>query len=145
MSASTHTAGYLALAAALAGAALLGWNAFAPASRTEAGLVTVAVPALSAAARAGKRDFDASCASCHGPSGAGSDRGPPLIHDIYNPGHHADESFLLAARHGVRRHHWRFGDMPPQPQVSAAQMRAIVRYVRELQAANGIVERPHRM
>lgn len=145
MSASTHTAGYLALAAALAGAALLGWKALAPGSRTEAGLVAVTVPALSAAARTGKGAFDANCASCHGENGAGTGRGPPLIHDIYNPGHHADDAFFLAARRGVRRHHWRFGDMPPQPQVSAAQMRAIVRYVRELQAANGIVERPHRM
>lgn len=67
------------------------------------------------------------------------------MHDIYNPGHHADEAFLRAARNGVQQHHWRFGDMPPQPQVSDEQLVQIVRYVRELQQANGIRFKPHRM
>jgi hypothetical protein len=35
--------------------------------------------------------------------------------------------------------------MPPQPQVTPEQLEAIVRYVRELQVANGIAYRPHRM
>jgi hypothetical protein len=35
--------------------------------------------------------------------------------------------------------------MPSQPQVTDQQLLEIVRYVRELQAANGIVYRPHRM
>jgi hypothetical protein len=35
--------------------------------------------------------------------------------------------------------------MPPQPQVTHGQLESIVRYVRELQAANGIAYRPHRM
>jgi mono/diheme cytochrome c family protein len=96
-------------------------------------------------AEAGKAAFDANCSSCHGANGAGTDKGPPLIHDIYNPGHHADAAFVLAARKGVRRHHWPFGDMPPQPQVTDSQISAIIQYVRELQAANGISYRPHRM
>jgi hypothetical protein len=57
---------------------------------------------------------------------------------IYRPGHHADVAFQLAARRGVRAHHWRFGDMPPQPTVPADALPAITRYVRELQQANGI-------
>jgi hypothetical protein len=35
--------------------------------------------------------------------------------------------------------------MPPQPQVSDDQLAAIVRYVRELQEANGILYRQHIM
>jgi mono/diheme cytochrome c family protein len=105
----------------------------------------ISVPTLSARAAAGQKAFDANCASCHGRFGTGSDKGPPLMHEIYNPGHHADEAFRRAARNGVPQHHWRFGDMPPQPQVSDAQLAQIVHYVRELQEANGIRSRPHRM
>jgi hypothetical protein len=35
--------------------------------------------------------------------------------------------------------------MPPQPDVSREQVAAIVKYVRELQTANGITTRPHTM
>ena len=105
----------------------------------------ISMPALSAQAAAGQTAFDANCASCHGRFGTGSDKGPPLMHDIYNPGHHADEAFQRAVRNGVPQHHWRFGDMPPQPQVGDEQLAQIVRYVRELQQANGILFAPHRM
>lgn len=108
--------------------------------------VDVAVPdEFSRLAADGRILFDRTCAACHGQNAAGTDRGPPLVHDIYNPGHHGDESFVLAARMGVRAHHWPYGDMPAQPGVTEAQARAIARYVRELQAVNGIVTRPHRM
>ena len=105
----------------------------------------VAMPPLSAQATAGQRAFDTACASCHGRFATGTDKGPPLLHDIYNPGHHADEAFFRAARQGVRQHHWRFGDMPVRPKVSDEQLAQIVRYVRELQEANGIRFKPHRM
>jgi hypothetical protein len=39
---------------------------------------------------------------------------------------------------GVAAHHWRFGDMPPQPQVSAAEREEIIAYVRWLQRDAGI-------
>ncbi|MBX3646332.1 MAG: cytochrome c [Rhodocyclaceae bacterium] len=103
------------------------------------------MPALSTNAVAGQKAFDANCASCHGRFGTGSDKGPPLLHDIYNPGHHPDAAFFSAARSGVTQHHWRFGNMPPLPQVSNGQITEIVRYVRELQQANGIYFKPHRM
>ncbi|MCW5631975.1 MAG: cytochrome c [Rubrivivax sp.] len=128
------------------GIGLAGWQVFG--SRAGTGpspALTIRVPALSTQATAGKNAFDANCAQCHGANGSGTDKGPPLVHDIYNPGHHADESFHRAVRQGVRQHHWPFGDMPAQPQVSKAQIEDIVRYVRELQQANGIVSRPHRM
>jgi mono/diheme cytochrome c family protein len=108
-------------------------------------MVSVRVPELSRVAAIGETAFDESCVGCHGARGSGSDQGPPLIHDIYNPGHHADSAFYAAAKRGVGQHHWRFGNMPAQPQVSGSQMTAIIRYVRELQRANGITYRPHRM
>jgi hypothetical protein len=43
----------------------------------------------------------------------------------------------------VRSHHWNFGDMPPQPQVTPQQLADIVAYVRVLQEANGIFHEPH--
>ena len=108
--------------------------------------VAVTVPAeLSPQAQAGKTAFDANCARCHGTNAAGTDHGPPFVHIIYNPGHHTDQAFFLAAKIGVRSHHWRFGDMPPQPQVSDQQLRDIVAYVRALQEANGIFYQPHQM
>ena len=107
--------------------------------------VLVKVPELSATARSGEIIFNAQCARCHGINAAGTAQGPPLVHDIYNPGHHGDPSFRLAAKRGVRAHHWSFGNMPPQPRVTDADMTAIIAYVRELQRANGIVARPHRM
>ena len=81
--------------------------------------VAVQVPSLSGAAKAGEQQFNEKCATCHGVNAAGSDQGPPLIHKIYEPGHHADGSFYNAVQNGVRAHHWNFGDMPPQPGVNA--------------------------
>lgn len=105
----------------------------------------VKVPELSALAKQGSEAFAANCAQCHGDNAAGSGKGPPLVHDIYNPGHHADAAFYFAVRRGVSQHHWRFGNMPPQPQVSDEEIAAIVQYVRELQQANGIKYRAHKM
>lgn len=105
----------------------------------------VIVPELSQQAEQGAKVFAANCASCHGVNAAGTKKGPPLVHDIYNPGHHGDESFWFAARNGVRSHHWPYGNMPAQPQVGDDDLRALVQYVRELQLANGITFRPHKM
>jgi mono/diheme cytochrome c family protein len=114
-------------------------------SEDAGGQVSLKIPALSSLASKGKSAFEANCAQCHGTNGAGGESGPPLVHDIYNPGHHCDAAFFRAAKQGTPRHHWTFGDMPPQPQVSEQDVAAIVRYVRELQEANGIRYRPHRM
>ena len=110
-----------------------------------AGQVNVVVPDLSPLAMEGEKAFTANCAKCHGVNGSGTDKGPPFIHEIYNPGHHTDDAFYFAARNGVRQHHWPYGNMPPQPQVSEADLGAIVQYVRELQVANGITFKPHSM
>jgi mono/diheme cytochrome c family protein len=108
-------------------------------------VVDVRVPELSKMAQQGRQAFEQNCVACHGENAAGSDQGPPLVHDIYNPGHHADFSFQQAIKQGVRQHHWRFGNMPAQPQVSEKELASIVRFVRELQKANGIAYRRHRM
>lgn len=98
----------------------------------------VIVPALTPEARAGQQAFDRRCAVCHGDSARGSAQGPPLVHALYRPAHHADIAFELAVRRGVAAHHWRFGNMPAQEGVSSVEVAQITRYVRELQQANGI-------
>jgi len=60
------------------------------------------------------------------------------VHSVYRPAHHADVAFALAVRQGVRAHHWRFGDMPPQADATSDEVEAITRYIRELQRGNGI-------
>ena len=86
----------------------------------------------------GERLYDANCATCHGPKGSGTQLGPPLVHIIYEPGHHGDASFHMAVQRGVVAHHWRFGNMPPQPQVAADDVQPIIDYVRWLQRQAGI-------
>lgn len=110
-----------------------------------------AAPALivpeqfSSQAQAGNLAYNATCAQCHGVNGVGTDKGPPFVHPIYNPGHHGDAAFFYAAHNGVKQHHWKFGDMPAQPQIKDEDLADIVAYVRELQVANGIVFQEHRM
>lgn len=86
----------------------------------------------------GKALFDRHCLVCHGPEGRGSQTGPALVHAVYVPSHHADEAFLLAVARGVRAHHWRFGDMPPLPDLPPAQVKLITAYVRGLQEKAGL-------
>lgn len=102
-------------------------------------LMNVKVPQLTGGALKGEALFNDNCASCHGRNAAGRDgSGPPLVHKIYEPNHHADGSFYLAVMRGVRAHHWPFGDMPPVEGVGQEQVASIVTYVRTLQRENGI-------
>tara|TARA_R110002020_G_scaffold445637_2_gene657577 strand:+ start:142 stop:600 length:459 start_codon:yes stop_codon:yes gene_type:complete len=87
----------------------------------------------------GASAYDAVCAACHGPNGQGLDGvAPPLVHKIYEPSHHGDMAFVLAAQNGVRAHHWKFGNMPAVEGVTRSDILAIVTYIRALQRANGI-------
>jgi len=103
-------------------------------------LAEVIVPdVLSANAQMGKVAFDVKCSACHGAAAAGQDGvAPPLVHRIYEPGHHGDEAFQRAAASGVTSHHWPFGNMPPIEQITRADVTMITAYIRELQQANGI-------
>lgn len=103
-------------------------------------MVQVRVPAdFSALAGQGKRAYAANCAACHGPDAAGQEGvAPPLIHPIYEPGHHGDGAFVRAARQGVPAHHWSFGDMPPVQGITDPEIAAIIAYIRALQRENGI-------
>lgn len=102
-------------------------------------MMQVAVPVLDGVAATGARSFAAKCAVCHGENAAGTaGKAPPLIHKVYQPSHHGDYAFYLAAQNGVRAHHWRFGNMPPLKNVTRAEVTAIIAYVRALQQANGI-------
>ena len=89
-------------------------------------------------ARSGREAFDANCAICHGAGALGTESGPPLVHSLYVPGHHSDDSIRRAVRNGVPSHHWSFGDMPPREGISDAGLEQIIVYVREQQRAGGI-------
>lgn len=96
------------------------------------------VPDLSAEAKMGEVAFATYCVECHGKNAAGTDKGPPLVNQIYASLHHGDFSFARAVTLGVPQHHWLFGSMPPMPQVERSQVDRIIVYIRELQRANGI-------
>lgn len=96
------------------------------------------MPELSVSATLGERAFDANCAACHGAYAVGTENGPPLVHKIYEPGHHGDIAFVMAVRNGVQAHHWRYGNMPAIEGVGEQELINITTYVRTLQKANGI-------
>ncbi len=121
------------------GIGIFAWESLVPTQNE------MTVPPLAGTAQAGQQVFQANCAACHGALAGGTGNGPPLIHDIYNPGHHSDQAFYAAVVRGTQQHHWSFGNMPPQPRVSREQTTAIIRFIRNLQVANGIVYRPHQM
>ncbi|OUS06262.1 hypothetical protein A9Q96_09770 [Rhodobacterales bacterium 52_120_T64] len=115
-------------------AASHGAGSAAPAPKAD----SIIVPELSQIGLSGEIAFNENCSACHGKNAAGTDSGPPLIHKIYEPGHHGDMSFALAANNGVTSHHWRFGNMPPVEGITEAKIRWITKYIREVQSANGI-------
>jgi mono/diheme cytochrome c family protein len=88
--------------------------------------------------RKGLEKFNANCARCHGAAAAGTSQGPPLVHKIYEPSHHGDAAFQMAASRGVRAHHWQFGDMPRIEGVNSEDVTEITAYVRWLQRQAGI-------
>ena len=101
----------------------------------------VTVPGNSLSFSAGETLFNANCAVCHGERAAGAESGPPLVHRVYEPGHHPDFAFHNAVQKGVPSHHWQFGDMPPVANLSEEDVSHIICYVRELQRAEGIFVR----
>ena len=133
---------FFAGAIALAGA--LGAAACEEKSQQAVGMTPEAMVALSADASlpdsllAGRAVFETYCLECHGEAATGTEKGPPLVHRVYHPGHHADPAFYLAPLQGVRAHHWGFGDMPPVEGITRDEVGTIVAYVRWLQRKAGI-------
>ncbi len=102
-------------------------------------IVSIEMPPIEGNAAIGQRIFATTCATCHGENGVGVEgSGPPLIHEIYRPNHHADEAFQRAVATGVRSHHWPFGNMPPVEGMTRGDVAMVVAYIREIQRANGI-------
>ena len=93
---------------------------------------------LPAELKEGEAKFNKFCSRCHGRQGTGTDNGPPLVHKIYEPNHHADMAFQRAAAQGVRAHHWKFGNMPKIEGVVPEDVTQIIGYVRWLQRQAGI-------
>jgi mono/diheme cytochrome c family protein len=119
----------------------LGTQKAGPVTDIPAGaLAAVVVPAsFTEQEQTGARAYDAVCASCHGVNAQGQDGiAPPLVHKIYEPSHHGDMAFVLAAQNGVRAHHWKFGNMPAVEGVTQGDVLNIVAYIRAVQRANGI-------
>ena len=94
----------------------------------------------SEAGLAGEKLFTANCSMCHGTNASGTSQGPPLVHEIYEPGHHGTASFVIAVARGVRAHHWDFGNMPAVEGLSIDEIHQVICYVRELQLANDIID-----
>lgn len=109
-----------------------------PAGNTDGTTVNVKMPVLSKSAQEGQVLFSTNCSSCHGVNGGGTENGPPLIHIIYEPSHHGDESFQRAVAQGTRAHHWQFGNMQPVDGITREDVAKIVVFVREVQRHNGI-------
>lgn len=86
----------------------------------------------------GKKLYATTCAACHGVDLKGSDKGPPMLHKVYEPSHHGDAAFQLAAKNGVRAHHWKFGDMLPVPGVTPDDVAHITAFIRVEQRKAGI-------
>jgi len=107
---------------------------------SDAAIVNILMPEeLSKTAKLGEALFNANCATCHGQNAVGQKGvAPPLVHKIYEPSHHGDQSFQMAVAMGVRSHHWKFGNMPAIEGLAREDVFQITQYVRELQRANGI-------
>ncbi|MEH6497578.1 MAG: cytochrome c [Pseudomonas marincola] len=118
-----------------------GWHTPKPetAVKPDASVSPAASPAVTVAGdELGQQLFKDNCAACHGVNGTGSENGPPFMHKIYEPNHHGDMAFQLAAKNGVRAHHWKFGNMPPVAGVTEREVAEITKFIRKLQKANGI-------
>lgn len=86
----------------------------------------------------GKPIYEKNCSTCHGVDLKGSDKGPPMLNKVYEPSHHSDLAFQLAVKNGVQAHHWRFGNMPPVPQVTPDDVAHVTAYIRAEQRKVGI-------
>lgn len=125
------------LIAAVASVALLAGCSQEP-EPVETGLTLPPGLAIPTEHKDGEALFNQKCATCHGKNALGTKSGPPLIHQVYEPNHHSDDSFQIAVAQGSRAHHWNFGDMPAIQGVSPQQVDEITGYIRFLQQQAGV-------
>jgi len=123
--------------------ALFSWSATKSLANDFKGHVNVTLKPLSQRAQTGQQVFNVNCAVCHGENGSGTRVGPPLIHNIYNPGHHNNASFSRAVTKGVQQHHWPYGNMAPQKHVGFSDLSNILAFIREVQQMNGVGYEKH--
>lgn len=97
-----------------------------------------------AGADRGEALYQESCAVCHGGDLRGTDLGPSQLSEVYEPGHHPDDSYRAAIAQGAVAHHWDFGDMPPVPGLTDDEVDAIIAFVREQQELHGFEPYPPR-
>ncbi len=90
----------------------------------------------SRSANEGAPAYDHFCSHCHGSEGQGGDRGPPLVHPLYDIGGRTDLMYFTAIRRGAAEKHWEFGPMPPVRNITPRQASAVVGFIAELQAFN---------
>ena len=88
----------------------------------------------------GEQLFSNNCSLCHGADLRGTNTGPSLLHEYYEPNHHSNASFVIAVRRGVRQHHWDFGNMPAVEGLSIEEVHAVICYIREAQLEDGLIE-----
>ena len=133
---------YIAIGAAMIGMVMFVRTNIAESNSHNANpkpLASVRLPELSDIGALGQVHFQELCSSCHGSNAEGNDGfGPPLIHKIYEPSHHSDYASFIAPFHGVRAHHWPFGNMPPIDGISEEKSAQILTFIREVQRENGI-------
>ena len=102
-------------------------------------MIDIKVPKIEEQYLNGESLFNKNCISCHGIHGVGvKGAGPPLIHIIYEPSYHGDESFYSAVKYGVQSHHWTFGNMSAVKNITDKEIADIIKYIRFIQRANGI-------
>jgi len=114
------------------------WTALVAAGGAQAQSPPTLAPGFFPNSAKGERLYQEKCASCHGKDLRGTEKGPPQIHIYYVPNHHGDAAYQIAVRSGVRQHHWRFGDMPPVPGLTAEDVGHIVAYIRREQKKAGL-------
>jgi len=86
----------------------------------------------------GQRLFQQHCIACHGQQLEGSEKGPSLLHPYYKPDHHGDIAVYMAVSQGVIQHHWQFGNMPAQKQLTPEDAGHLLSYIRAEQKRAGL-------
>lgn len=81
--------------------------------------------------------YASSCASCHGSTLQGTDKGPSQLSIVYEPNHHTDDSYRSAIANGARQHHWSFGDMAPVEGLTDDEVEAVIAFIRSEQQRLG--------